>query len=189
MFLRNLWELLRVNSQDAFYISQTTPYGTAASIKAIDGTAFTSLCNSHFANYTTGDGTYQRAARNFLNVFYEMSAQVGTGTTAPTADDYCLETDVTSSFTSAVSSVSFTTNAEGHFVITVTWSGTNATSSDIVLTEIGVVKVLGDKTNTSSTGASGMTMRTVMMARHVLATPVTVAAGQGTTITVQIELY
>lgn len=188
MFLRNLWELLRVNSQDYFYGSTTEPYGAAATIKALDGTAFTTLCNSHFTNYSTNT-TYQTAVRALLNPFYGFTGRVGTGVTPADADDYQLETDVTSSFSSTSSAINYSTNSEGHFVMTLTWSGTNTSGSDITITEIGVVKQMGDRTNTSSTAGTNLTLRTVLVARHILTTPVEVAAGEGTSITIQIELY
>lgn len=188
MFLRNLWELLRVNSQETFYSSTSEPYGTAATIKAMDGTNFTTLCNSHFTNYTSNTN-YQTACRALLNPFYGLTARVGTGTTSADPNDYCLETDVTSSFSATSTAVSYSTNEAGHFVITILWTGTNNTASDIVITEFGATKIMGDKTNTSSSAGTNLSLRTVLVARHILTTPVTVHAGEGTTITVQIELY
>lgn len=190
MFTRNLWELLRVNTQmPATGISYTAPYGNLANIKAIDGTAFTYLFNGRYWNGNWNN--IMTGVKNFYAPFLGMSARVGTGITPSAPDDYSLETDVTSSFSATTSAINQTTNEEGHFVITATWTGTNTGTDDLTITEIGLIKKLGDKTDNTTTSptSSNPVLRDVLIARHLLATPVLVPAGQGTTINVQIELY
>lgn len=181
MFTRNLWEIFRINSITQVYNSGTN--GSSCAIKAVNGTDFGFIYNGQRSSSTGDSGTAMRAIANIL---YGMGARVGTGSSEPTADDYSLETEVTSSFTSASTSVTFTTNENGHFVIDVAWTGTNTSGSDLTITELGLVKSFG---KLDSASATSPTLTLVLLARHLLGTPVTVPAGQGTAIHVQIELY
>ena len=124
-----------------------------------------------------------------LRPFAQWTALVGTGTTDPTVDDYALEVDVTSSFSTTTTSVNFTVDEDGHFVVTMTWAGTNTSGQDITITEIGARKPLYK--NASSSVAAGSVTTTAsqcLMIRHILQTPVTVEAGSGTSITIQIRM-
>lgn len=182
MFTRNLWEIFRINSITQLYNGGTP--GSSCAIKAVDGTDLGFIYNGQRSSAAGDGGTAMRAVGNIL---YGMGARVGTGSSEPTADDYSLETEVTSSFTSTSTSVTFTTNENGHFVIDVTWTGTNTSGSDLTITELGLVKSFGKLDSASATTPSSFAL--VLLARHLLGTPVTVPAGQGTAIHVQIELY
>ena len=105
------------------------------------------------------------------NMKGDISFRVGTGTTEPTIDDYGLANDVTSSFTGMTVSVSSVVS-EGAKVVYLA-SGTNNTGSDITIKEVGIAKDV-------KKGESGSpTVSTVLLTRDVLASPITVEAGQG----------
>lgn len=190
MFLKNFFELQRLISNIVFYQSQTAPYAMETSLKAIDGTAFTSFPNTNFTNFTTSSN-YQATARAIVNPFYNWSAVVGTGNATGSSSDYALDDDVTSDFIDTDTTASFTVDSDGHFVAIVTWSGTNNSGADITLKEIGVKMILGDKTDSASNtpSNSNITLRSVLIARMVLTNPVEIPDGTGGTITAKIEMF
>lgn len=99
---------------------------------------------------------------------------LGTGTNAFSLDDYKLQTDVTASFTKA--GLTCIGGAVSDALSrTVTWNGSfvNTSGTDITVSEVGLTK-------RASWASSWYNF---LMYREVLATPVTVPAGQGITVT------
>lgn len=189
MFLRNFLELLRFSAMWVNSNNNNTTQCMPTTMKDMSGTDLqylvgTNLNNSYFS-YNQNLSAFVTAARPFA----QWTALVGTGTTNPTVDDYALEADITSSFANVSTSTNFTIDGDGHFVVTMTWAGTNTSGQDITITEIGARKPLYK--NASATVAAGSVTTTAsqcLMIRHILQTPVTISAGNGGTITIQIRM-
>ena len=119
--------------------------------------------------------TYSSAALCSLggNRYSNNKLLLGTGTNAFSVDDYKLQTDVSSSFTKASLTVSggAISETKGR-VLTWTCSYLNTSGADITVSEIGLTKYVMFGSNED-----------VLIFRDVLATPVTVPAGQGITVT------
>lgn len=100
---------------------------------------------------------------------------LGTGTTAPTADDYRLESQITTNLSCDSVSVSRNTTVKTY---TATFS--NSGTSDMTVTEIGyALRMCYYIRSTSDT----YTYDNFLMDRTVLDTPVTIPAGESRTIT------
>ena len=125
------------------------------------------------------------------NLFKGLSFRIGTGTTAVESDDYCLDTDVTSSFISTTSNVNMGVSEDGHLTLVVTWSGTNNTANDIVVSEFGVVKTLPMflSATVGTSQLNSVTNKDFLIGRMILPNPVTIGAGNTGTITVKIEMF
>lgn len=100
---------------------------------------------------------------------------LGTGTTAPTADDYCLESQITENLSCDSVSVSRTTTTKTY---TATFS--NSGTSDMTVTEIGYALRMCYYIRSSS---NTYTYDNFLMDRTVLDTPVTIPAGESRTVT------
>lgn len=100
---------------------------------------------------------------------------LGTGTTAPTADDYCLESQITENLSCDSVSVSRTTTTKTY---TATFS--NSGTSDMTVTEIGYALRMCYYIWSST---DIYTYDNFLMDRTVLDTPVTIPAGESRTIT------
>lgn len=194
MFLRNFWELWRTATllNPAANVDSNNLVATQTSMKAIDGTALGYVGAGGYSRYTTSGsygGTGRPVGESYWHPFGNWTAVVGTGTSNPDASDYALESDTTSSFTGVTSSVNISVSESGRFVITLTWSGTNTSGSDITISEIGAKKLIYYSASSTINCTSTVSSKECLMIRHLLTTPITVSAGAGTNITVQIELY
>lgn len=102
---------------------------------------------------------------------------LGTGTTAPTADDYRLESPITKNLSCDSVSVSRTSITK-----TYTATFTNSGSSDITVTEVGfIVYIRYFNSNTSENSDH------FLMDRTVLETPITIPAGESRTVTYELS--
>lgn len=98
----------------------------------------------------------------------KMGVLVGSGTTEPTAEDYRLENDVTSSFSNV--SVSDSLNATENGLSQVfTVGGDNLSGDEITITEVGITKTYSGQNEVSDSST-----QVVLFARIVLDTPVVV---------------
>jgi len=104
------------------------------------------------------------------NASYLMNVEIrlGTGNTAATTSDYNLENDITSSLNMSTYVAGNASNDGIHVVFTI--GGTNTTSSDVVIKEIGFIKNFYISTNTNTTPS--------LFNRTVLDTPETIEAGE-----------
>ena len=191
MLLRNYWEIKRCQSTCVFKNNTQAPWGAPTTMKAVDGTVFSNFPyidgynwygnNSSYSNYNSGQ-------RKILNPFNGLVLKVGTGTTDPAITDYSIETDVTSSFSSVSTNTTYSVNEDNHFVCTITWTGTNTSGADITITEVGGVVSCADLSSTTDPSNTNTTLRSVLMFRQILVTPVVVSAGNTASITIQIEM-
>lgn len=107
----------------------TTPY----TVKSMLGTEYSGGSNGLFASTTQGGRTMWNTSR--------LSVYLGTGTTPETADDYCLDNDITSTLTGVTFSVQTTVSLEMSrycykSVLTISFSNTTGAAVDI--TEVGL---------------------------------------------------
>ena len=104
---------------------------------------------------------------------------VGTGDTAPTEDDYNLESMVTSGLSASSPAATRDADNDGNPFVEFLFTLTNTTGSDIVIKEIGYFQKIIFNTTYKSTSSSDTT---VMLDRTVLSTPVTVPANDSAAI-------
>ena len=141
------------------------------------------LSNYSCAIYTSSGTNYRQAmwccARNALSTINSTRTlgngylMLGTGTTAPTADDYHLESPVTTNLSCDSVSVSRTS-----LIKTYTATFANSGSSDITVTEVGFIAYIYYQYSNTSENTGDF-----LMDRTVLDTPVTIPAGESRTIT------
>lgn len=143
-----------------------------------------SSCNKKFRMSGGNDSSVSdsNAKSAFANATYGGSIIFGTGTTAPTKNDYVLEQPLTNSLVVSVlnRSNSGTTTAQLYSdvpsLLYVTALVTNETETDITVTEIGM--------NTSITSGSNDKL---LLTRTVLTEPIVMESGKTYQITVAIN--
>lgn len=104
-----------------------------------------------------------------------LNIVVGTGSTDPLVSDYALESDVTTSFISRVTSCS-TGAVDAGIKTVLILSGVNNTDSTITITEYGITKAI--VTANSSTTP-------VLFLRDILSEPIVVPPGGGFTLPIE----
>lgn len=145
------------------------------------------LSNNSRQIYTNSGYNYfqymWRCARNALSTINPTATMgngylmLGTGTTAPTADDYHLESPITTNLSCDSVSVSRTSLTK-----TYTATFTNSGSSDITVTEVGfIVYILYLYSNSNKKSDN------FLMDRTVLDTPITIPAGESRTVTYELS--
>ena len=110
---------------------------------------------------------------NLVTSASSTGIMVGTGTTAPTEDDYKLESQITSGISSSVNrdnGMDSNGNPYVQYDITIT----NTSSSSITISEIGYQQKIYATTTQGGTSASD---RTCLFDRTVLDEPVTIPSG------------
>lgn len=190
MFLRNFWEIVRLNAFGGKDYN-TTWVNYPTSIKSLTGTAINYLyVDSVFSNsvpelYPSSPG-FNAGNMYGTHLFYAFTGLVGSGSTEVTPDDYKLDNDKTNQFTNTSTTMDYAVNNDGHFVITITWTGFNNSNTDIVVTEFGVKRNVPYRQSASDTGNRWVE---ALMMRYVLTTPVTIPARTNGNIIVSCELY
>lgn len=130
MILNNYW------NWRAYMSSHTCLSGLQSSgnyfyigTKSLDG----SNMSVYISTYCTG------SQKNWSMT--DLTSYIGSGSTTPTVDDYAMEDDRTSSFTNVQRSFNIAAD-DNKVSIIHTITGTNATNSDITISEIGIVQPL-----------------------------------------------
>lgn len=116
-------------------------------------------------------------AMNNYGVGMLTSLLFGTGTTDVSVLDYSLDTDITDSL--SVSTTAIVGNDSSSSTIQYQASIINNSGDDITITEIGIKKILRASLSTATTTYVN---RDILVAREVLDTPITIAAGETKTI-------
>ena len=132
-----------------------------------DGTtAYVTTGSSGYASYITP------IAPNY-SLYYGLTVKVGSGTTEPTIDDYCMTSNETSNFTQyTVTSSTSVENAS--VVISFAVSGVNNTGSAITISEIGIYKSFLYK---SANDTSNVFYQPTMLVHNLLDDIITVQPG------------
>lgn len=98
---------------------------------------------------------------------------VGSGNTAPTEDDYDLESEITSGLTANTAAPIFNVDADGNPYIDIVFTLTNTTASDITVREVGYVQ---QNMTASTLGSPVNDSARLLMDRTLLDSPVIVPA-------------
>ena len=102
-----------------------------------------------------------------------LSVLVGSGDDTPAADDYALETDITSSISSFSVVKTYTIAESGNgYDIAFLVSGTNGTGATITISEVGLMKTISSTWNSADD-------TDLLLARFLLTDPIVVADGAG----------
>lgn len=175
MITKNLRALLAAMTSNTNYIK-------SVKLKSEDGT----VCIG---------GAYPGATTTLGAAWYNTSIsgsyaysnlRVGTGTTEPTADDYCLESEATSlTLVSASATGNYTNNnlSEGNSAKTIVATYVNNTEEAVTISEVGYFIEHAESYNLDGTNR---TSRNFLMAREVI-DPVEIGAGETYTFTFVIE--
>ena len=153
------------------------PNIATGSFKDVTGTAY------FFAPYPSG-------SINLSNLSTSLTSAgiiVGSGTTAPTVDDYSLESMITSGITGSIpSSPTYTFDSTNNqYVVSKDITIANTGSSSITISEIGI---LGRAYYGDSKGATvGSTNKYVLIDRTVLNEAVTIPAGESGVVRYEIR--
>lgn len=145
--------------------------------------ATASGASTMLTNYTDMSGTARSGFYgNYAPLGTALKVVLGTGDTAPTATDYALDTDVTSSFSSVTLSAATRTigvddNGKPYIKHAHTISAVNSSGADITIKEFGIYY---DEFHYQS----GSYYCDVLLSRDVIS-PVTVAAGDSFTLPIE----
>lgn len=165
MVLNNYWKWVNGMNKWNLFTSTGQGNGQIANIGMVDiGGNERSTVVSRY-NYSTIDSVIDNNRR--FNV--GLACRIGTGDNEYDANDYALASDVTSSFSGVTATVS--SQVDDGLNRTIMVSGSNNTSSDITITEIGIAKNLYYATDGSSSNC--------LFAIAKLDTPITVPANSG----------
>lgn len=203
MLLQNYWDIVRIQQRSKYFVStsvsSTEPSGSPNSVKAIDGSKFGYLWNARTSGAVANNTSTKYYAQMLFSPFVRLvdsyysidtiKFRVGTGDKAVAIDDYCLDSDVTSSFSNVIYNSCIGLNENHRKVVTITWTGTNNTNSDITITEVGVgSRFLGiNNPQVESSSSGNFFSKEVLIFRHLLEQPVVVPAKSTRTIIIQIE--
>jgi len=171
------------------YIPTMVDYFNTCNIKKTDGTTITflgdsikfyriaythdlSLNSSIIAQTDTvsGNGGSSEVVQGHIDMV------IGSGTTAPTAEDYALENQI---LTLEHISVALT-RVQNRNVVTRTFRNTD--SAAITVREVGIITRLKKQLSISGT----VILHPILLARYVLPTPLTVASGTLVTVVAEI---
>ena len=169
------------NKEPLYYYYSTA--GELKPSKMIDtsGNAVSALCGINMGSTTD---TYTKL---YDSVFSKSSLFValGTGTTAPTAEDYNLNADITNSLSNIQYNRTIKELDDFSLVVTINIVGFNHTQSDIIVSEYGIIKHVPQTNLTHSSFSSNY--KSVLFSRDVLTQPITLEAGKGFSLTVTWE--
>lgn len=96
----------------------------------------------------------------------------GSGNTAPTEDDYFLESQITSGFTGVLTNAFRGVDGNGKLYMEFQFTITNTSNANITIAEMGLTSAWSCCTSASATSASN---NNILVDRTVLDTPVTIA--------------
>lgn len=111
---------------------------------------------------------------SFVNSFSSAGIVLGTGDTAATANDYRIETPITSGLSANITFVRTCDTQNGYADLEFTIVATNTSGADIVVKEIAYNQSIRIST---TAGGTGSTSKIICFDRTVLANPVTVPSG------------
>lgn len=174
MILNNYWNLMAGMSGLTFAWSNDTDTYADIGLKDMDGS--TLLINPH----TTDSGGNSADVVANWNPRAKLSAVIGNGAQEPTASDFALDSDVTDDMSNYNVTVN-TSASNGEISTVITVTGMNNTGDAITIREVGIVKEI---TTTVWSNYSHV-KKDLLIVKHLLETPKTVAAGEGFTLTLE----
>lgn len=174
MILTNYWNFAAyMGTHNMTFDSNTS---VDVGVKDLTGTAIAAVWVD--VNFSAQYKQFAVATAKNYSLRSELSALVGSGTTAAQIDDYALADDITESISNLAVSSNTGADEEG-LKTTITVTGTNLTGADITISEIGIAKPIYYFDQQWSEVKSKLSL----FAREVLKNPVSVPDGQGFSIT------
>lgn len=158
-------------------------YRKSVKLKSEDGTV---CLGGAYPGSTTSLGAAWYSNLSSSTTYSYNDLRVGTGTTEPTAEDYCLEAENTSlTLVSASTTGNYTNDSlsEGNSAKTIVATYVNNTTEAVTISEVGYFIEHAESYNLDGTNA---TYRNFLMAREVI-DPVEIGAGETYTFTFVIE--
>lgn len=172
----------------ANYTSITT---TSTSSSSIFGNATVGI-RENYANFSIVPKTFIKALPQDISQLTEntytlnhATIVVGNGTTAPTEEDYYLESPITSGLSvTGLTGGSVRDNENKHIGSKIVYTLQNNSSSDITISELGLIQALAT-TVVSNTPSNPYWF---LMDRTVLSTPITIPPGETANISIKFTL-
>lgn len=158
-------------------------YSKSVKLKSEDGTVC--LGGAYIGLTTSLGAAWVKDLASSTSYSYN-DLRVGTGTTEPTADDYCLESENTTlTLVSASASGSYTNDSlsEGNSAKTIVTTYANNTSETVTISEVGYFIENAESYNLDKSSA---TKRNFLMAHEVI-DPVEIGVGETYTFTFVIQ--
>lgn len=162
------------------YIASCLNNAAVGTVKTLTGESYSPASYNDAIKLCYKVNSYNTASLHYLrNSLSDYSGPViGTGTTAPTVDDYFLSGDVITTFTSSVNIT--TEDTEDGSIITALYTITNTGDSAFTVGEIGLL-------GTAKSGQNDPKYR-VLFERTVLDSPVTIEPGGVGQVTYTIRM-
>lgn len=194
MILQNFKNLLFAQRRQPYWLSNGSYKYVPLSgltVKDLSGNDLTGYCfyqniEPTSSGYNTSSEEYNPISpisANETTTYRKWTHQVGTGTTDAAPDDYQLESDATSSFSSVQTARAINMDADGNMVTTFTLTGQNSGSEAVTITEVGVF--LGAFFTASTSSYPGINQY-IMVIRQLLNSPITVEPGKGYRIVIEM---
>lgn len=179
-----------ISSSDPASVRPVTLSGTVSQYHAASNGGCNLPATGSTTSYSTQISIYNnqfKGTTGNVDPTVEMvMLQLGTGTTPPTEDDYCLESVIPDEMLSdQMSSVSYWMNTDTKTLYVVTHTVRNNSSSPITVSELGISFRFRCLTS-SSTAAS---YANFLLSRTVLENPVTIQPGEMYTFADEIVLF
>lgn len=152
-------------------------------IPVVDQTGTQRYASLPNASNTQGRFFPSRGYYNQFSFTLTPGIVAGSGVTPPTEDDYNIETPISLNYTSVpVEALSLDNN--GNPLVTLTIQATNNSNTTITISELGYFVGVGCN---DTSGAASSTVRSILIDRTVLDTPVTIPADGSATITYTLK--
>lgn len=166
MILNNYYLLRAITDNVRIPMGNESEKTLANGMTFIDGTTDTIYVTTQTSRYSTVNWALR----------VNLTMRVGTGTTDPVGTDYSLENDVTDYVADKVVTLNVA-EVSNRLVTTMTISGRSTYSDNIVISEVGVTK------NIITKYINYFPTKEVLLVRELLEDPITIAPGQGFSIT------
>lgn len=169
---RAIEKLLFLKLPSGSYTTQTYYYGTPA--KDVDGNDIYIKPNSNYFPFSSATNTSLIATGDAKN----NGVHIGSGTTAPSASDYCLENRISSGISVVNTVILYDGNkdASGNLKSEIIYTVQNTSNNTITISEVGtVVQAFGSVNQGVSTGNGN---KYVLIDRTLLDTPLVLPAGE-----------
>ena len=194
MLLRNFWEWFRaITNETYFQSSGNNLYGILTSIKYkewTEGNDKPYLYGMHIPLSAISNAySYNTLMPMTIRPLHVDNVSIGTGTTPVSAEDYKLDNEITLS--NKTFSATMSVSAEGKVTMIIIVSATNTGSEDVTITEIGLEHKFGllNASSVAYNSISTIGTSTVLIARHILETPVTIAPGDTGSVNINLTLF
>lgn len=149
----------------------TCTFGETAILKYLFPFSYNGIStrSQYSSNIYAASYAYMVSGKYDMRSYYSPTLFFGNGSTEPTEEDYCLESPLEKVF---VISVSTNTRLDSHCTVSIK----NDSDTDVTIKEVGVFSPITD-CNSTPVGLKLAATNFIMLAREVLAEPITIPAG------------